>query len=152
MYQFEKLKVWQESLLFLEHAYRIISKLPSSERSNLSDQLRRSATSILLNIAEGSGTESPKEFLRFLYIARKSYYEVIAILKIIEKLYNVDLDESFRQMEIVGKLLNGLINSLKTNFAGIAQLARASHCQCEGRGFEPRFPLNIGLHLQKSPF
>jgi len=68
-----------------------------------------------LNIAEGSGAESDKEQVRFLFISRKSLYEVVSIMKILENLYNIDSKEVFDQIDLVGKLLNGLIRSLNPN-------------------------------------
>ena len=114
MYKFEKLTVWQESVNLAETCYKIAGALPLIEKYGLSDQLRRASTSISLNIAEGSGSDSDKEFNRFLYLAKKSLFEVISILKIIERFYpKIYLDEAYRQIEIVGKLLSGLIKKLK---------------------------------------
>ncbi|MCR4329641.1 MAG: four helix bundle protein [Candidatus Roizmanbacteria bacterium] len=114
MYKFEKLVVWQESLILMRLAYALCSKLPKQEYGNLIDQLRRSATSINLNIAEGSGSENDREFGRYLYIARKSLYEVVAILKIVEVIHNINEQEIKLQTEKVGKILSGLIRKIKS--------------------------------------
>ena len=79
------------------------------------DQIKRATVSISLNIAEGSGGENDKEFKRFLYIAKKSLFEVIATLKIINFLYKINIAEQIKLTDEVGKLLNGFINSLKAN-------------------------------------
>lgn len=116
MYKFEKLRVWQESLKFSQLCYRVVKSLPRFENNALSDQLRRASTSILLNIAEGSGSENDKEFVRYLFIARKSFYEVISLLKFIEVEYkDIVLNEAYLQGDVVGKLLNSFINKLKAN-------------------------------------
>ena len=116
MYKFEKLIVWKEALNLAEQGYKISSKLPKHERNGLSDQLRRASTSILLNIAEGSGSDTDKDFVRFLVLSRKSLFEVVALLKFIEKVYNdIPLNEAYDQADLVGKLLNGLIKKLKSN-------------------------------------
>jgi four helix bundle protein len=116
MYKFEKLNVWQESIKLGEICYKITSTLPNIERNGLGDQLRRAVTSILLNIAEGSGSGTDKEFKRYLYLSRKSLFEVVAILKFIEKIYlKINLMKVFVQCDLVGKLLNGLIKKLKSN-------------------------------------
>lgn len=108
MYKFEKLKVWQESLVLLQLIYKICEKLPTNEKGNLVDQIRRAATSISLNIAEGSGAENDKEFSRYLNMARKSLFETIATLKIIHFLYRINVDLAISKTEEVSKMLNGL--------------------------------------------
>ena len=58
----------------------------SEELYGLTSQIWRATTSISLNIAEGSGNNSEKEFKRFLEIALRSAYEVMACLEIALKL------------------------------------------------------------------
>lgn len=113
MYKFEKLLVWQRSIVLAKNCYKIASTFPVYERTGLSDQLRRSATSISLNIAEGSGSNTDKDFCRFLMLARKSLFEVVAILMIAEQIHETkSLDNVRKECEVVGKMLNGLINKL----------------------------------------
>jgi four helix bundle protein len=114
MYNFEKLKVWQESVRLVEVVYGEIEKLPRDEKYALADQLKRAATSISLNIAEGSGSDSKKSFVLSLNIALKSLYETVSILKIAECLFNKNFNESLRQSDLAAKLLHGLIRSLKS--------------------------------------
>lgn len=117
MYNFEKLTVWQKSLNFCEIAYKESRSFPKEELFGLTSQLRRAATSIPLNIAEGSASKSKREFKRFLNIALCSQYEVVTILRLCRKLEFLK-EESFLSLntalEEAGKLLHGLINSLKT--------------------------------------
>lgn len=113
MYKFEKLLVWKEALKLTQICYKISSSLPRLEQSGIGDQLRRASTSILFNIAEGSGSNSDKEFNRYLGLSRKSLFEVIAIMKFIEITYKqVNLLNIYFQTDLVGKLLNGLIRKL----------------------------------------
>ena len=114
MYKFQKLVVWQESINLAEICYKIASDLPYLEKQGLSDQLRRAVISVSLNIAEGSGSDTDKEFCRYLYLSRKSLFEVINILMFIEKLYpKDDLAQIYNQCDKISKLLNGLIKKLK---------------------------------------
>lgn len=76
VFNFEKLIVYQKSLTFIDRVYEVTEKFPSSERFNLVDQFRRAATSIALNIGEGSaGTD--KEFKAFLRISKRSIKECV---------------------------------------------------------------------------
>lgn len=115
MYRFEKLKVWQDSVILIEMIYDFCQRLPLEERFALVDQLKRASTSIALNIAEGCGSLGDVEFRSFLRVALKSLYETVAAVKIAEKLFKVDGSEQLNQLDLVGKELNGLINSLRTN-------------------------------------
>ncbi|HKZ55544.1 MAG TPA: four helix bundle protein [Anaerolineales bacterium] len=83
MYKFEKLEVWQLSLEYLDRCYEISGALPALEDFNLKSQLRRAATSIALNIAEGSTGQTDAEQVRFLGLAIRSLLETVACLRIV---------------------------------------------------------------------
>ena len=83
--KFEDIPVWQESRIFLKKIHNLINnnrKLKCDYA--ISDQLRRAAYSINLNIAEGFERGSNTEFANFLNIAKGSAGEVRAILYLIE--------------------------------------------------------------------
>ena len=61
--------------------------LPQEEKYNLASQLRRAATSVPLNIAEGCGAASSAEFARFLGFAYRSLKEVVTSLELCQRLY-----------------------------------------------------------------
>ena len=75
MREFRELKVWQKAHSFVLDLYRHTMGFPSEERFGLTSHLRKSATSIPSNIAEGCGRRSEKEFSRFLGIAAGSASE-----------------------------------------------------------------------------
>ena len=77
-YKFQKLDVYQLGLDFVDKMYGLTSLLPESERFNLRSQLERAATSIVLNIAEGSTGQTNLEQSRFLGMALRSYLETVA--------------------------------------------------------------------------
>lgn len=81
-HNFRKLKIYQRAIAFAVEIYRFSNAFPKSELYGLTGQIRRAAISISLNIAEGSGSSSGKEFQRFLDIARRSAYEVMSCLEI----------------------------------------------------------------------
>lgn len=113
MYRFEKLRVYGSAMVLVKVTYVVIKALPKEERFGLADQLRRSVTSVVLNIAEGTGSLGDKEFKNFLRHALKSLYETVASLKISEALFKVDISQALMQADITGKELNALIKSLK---------------------------------------
>lgn len=109
------LKVWKESLCLVELTYNYVSKFPQSELFALSSQMRRCAVSIPSNIAEGEGRNSDTDRLRFLCIARGSLSELETQVIIAQRL-NMTTDDPkdlIDQIEVVGKMLNGLINHLR---------------------------------------
>lgn len=79
---FENLAVWHESKSFAKNIYKATENFPNSEKFGLTNQLRRAVVSISLNIAEGKGRYSKKEFVQFLFIARGSLFEVITCLSL----------------------------------------------------------------------
>lgn len=79
-YKFERLEVWQLAMEYLDLIYAIADTLPRSEEFNLKNQIVRAATSIQLNIAEGSTTQSNAEQARFIGLALRSLVETVACL------------------------------------------------------------------------
>lgn len=75
---FEDLECYQLAMKVFHEGYRIASHLPPEEKYNLADQLRRAATSAVLNIAEGYGRYHYLDSLRFYYIARGSIMETLS--------------------------------------------------------------------------
>jgi len=84
-YKFQKLQVYQLALGYVDAVYGLSHTLPERERYNLASQIERAATSIVLNIAEGSTGQSDAEQNRFLGLALRSYLETIACCDLIER-------------------------------------------------------------------
>jgi four helix bundle protein len=103
-FKFESLEVWQRALEYIDLIYAIAEQLPVSEQFNLRSQITRAATSVALNIAEGSTTQSDPEQARFLAIAIRSLIETVACLEIIRR-RNIapadDLDTAYSYAEIL---------------------------------------------------
>jgi four helix bundle protein len=81
-HNFRNLQIYQRSVAFSVDIYKITRRFPKEELYGLTSQTRRAVISIALNIAEGSGNSSAKEFRRFLEIALRSDYEVMTCLEI----------------------------------------------------------------------
>jgi len=84
-YKFQKLQVYQLALAYVDAVYELSRLLPEREKYNLSSQIERAATSIVLNIAEGSTGQTNPEQNRFLGLALRSYLETIACCDLIER-------------------------------------------------------------------
>lgn len=112
MYRFEKLRVFHSAMNLVEEIYKITKLLPQDEKFALVDQLKRSSTSVVLNIAEGTGALGDMEFKSFLRHSLKSLYETVAGLKIAERLFKIEIKNVLGKCDNVGKELNALINSL----------------------------------------
>lgn len=84
-FKFEQLDVWKMSLDYCDSIYELANKLPESERFNLNSQITCAATSISLNIAEGSTSQSDPEQSRFLGMALRSLIETVACQRLITR-------------------------------------------------------------------
>ncbi|MCC2545039.1 four helix bundle protein [Hymenobacter sp. BT175] len=76
MFDFRKLRIWQEGQELTLSVYRLTRSFPPEELFGLTSQLRRSAASAPHNIAEGCGRQSAPDFLRFLTFAMGSASEL----------------------------------------------------------------------------
>lgn len=76
------LKVWQLGMEIAELIYRLTKSFPDDEKFGLVSQMRRAATSVPANIAEGNARESTKEYLRFLSFSIGSLAEIETFLEL----------------------------------------------------------------------
>jgi four helix bundle protein len=84
-FKFEKLEVWQLAVDYIDLIYNLAEQLPQSEQYNLKSQIIRAATSVALNIAEGSTSQTDAEQARFLGLAIRSLVETVACQHIISR-------------------------------------------------------------------
>ena len=114
---YRDLVVWQVSMQLVADTYRLAARLPAIERYGLAAQLRRAALSIPLNIAEGFGRRSRREFARFVCIAEGSLRElqtVLEIMNLLEYLAVTDVVKVANTANRIGFLLHRLRKSLRT--------------------------------------
>ena len=116
-FSFEDLKVYKKALDFSVAVIDVIDEVKTPRKHfRLIEQLEASSSSIALNISEGKGRYSRKEFKHFLYIARGSLYETITMLQIFLRkkwLSNKKYEELKAEAEEINKMLSGLIISIK---------------------------------------
>lgn len=85
-FAFEDLEIYHLSVELAAAVYDLTSGFPADERFGLTNQIRRAVTSVTLNIAEGRGRGTDKDFARFLMQARGSLYEVVSGLHLAVRL------------------------------------------------------------------
>src|SRR3990167_7394812 len=76
-FKFEKLEIWQDARKFVNKIYSLTKRFPSEERFGLTDQLRRAAVSVALNIAEGTNRRTNKDRRHFFQMSITSVDEVV---------------------------------------------------------------------------
>lgn len=117
MRDFKKYDVWRlahENVLFVYQV--VLPKMPSSERYDLSSQIKRASYSIPLNIAEGAGRNTDKDFVSFLDNALGSAQEVEYCLLLIKDLGYIPLElfnEADQKINIIKSKLINLIKSIR---------------------------------------
>lgn len=114
---FEKLDVYHLSVDMATEVYRLTAPFPADERFGLTNQLRRAATSVTLNIAEGSGLDSRKDFAHFLMQARGSAYEVAGALQLAVRLGYIEatqIQPITGQAQSISAKITALARNLKT--------------------------------------
>jgi len=112
-HSFKDLKAWQQAMELAALAYNLAKQLPDIERFALADQMRRSATSIPSNIAEGQKRNNRAEFIQFCGIALGSAGELETQLILANKLYGLNVSTAQEKCQTVAKLTTGLIKSLR---------------------------------------
>jgi len=103
-------------MLLVEDIYRMSRGFPADEQFGLTSQLRRSAVSIPSNIGEGGRRKRRKAHLYHLDVALGSQGEVDVQLEVARRLAYMTSDDYKKvagRVESIGKMLNGLIESLQ---------------------------------------
>ena len=74
--RFEEIKAWQNARILTQLIYHLSSEEVFSRDYSLKDQIRRSAISIMSNIAEGFESHTQPLFIKYLGLARASAGEL----------------------------------------------------------------------------
>ena len=104
MQDHHNLRIWQRSVALAKISYLATQGFDTSERFGLAGQIRRAAVSIPSNIAEGSGRDSDREFVRFLKIAYGSACELETQALIAQDTGNGDHAELGRLIDEVNEV------------------------------------------------
>jgi len=109
--------VWQRSDEFVKLVYRHTAGFPVDEKFGATSQLRRAALSIPLNIVEGQGRATTKDYIRFLRMSRGSCSECAYLLEFafsvnyLNQSHYEQLEEKRREVNfLLQRLIKGLSN------------------------------------------
>jgi len=122
MRDYRKIKAWKQADDLAVAVYERTRSFPREELYGLTAQLRRAATSVPANIAEGTARESKRDYLHFLYIARGSLTETQYLVHLARRLgYLTDEDyqDLMRRVQCVFACLQGLIRVVRRE-SGVA--------------------------------
>ena len=111
MQKFRDLKVWQRSHQLVLAVYRLTAQFPAHEQYGVTSQLRRAATSVPTNIAEGSKRRQPRDYARFLNIAEASLAEteyLLILSRDLGYLPTPDAEPLFAEADEISRMLNSL--------------------------------------------
>ena len=117
MKDFRQLKIWQKSHQLVLELYRITASFPRAETYGLTSQIRRAASSIPSNLAEGCGRNGDAELARFCHIAGGSASELEYHLLLARdlKLIQPDDYEKLAQQTIeIKRMLTVFVQKLST--------------------------------------
>ena len=113
---YKDLIAWKKGMQLVGAIYDATDSFPQHEIYGLTSQLRRAAVSIPSNIAEGQAHYTNREFIRFLRHARGWLAEIetqVLISKDRGYLREEQVDALITQADELGRVLSGLINSMK---------------------------------------
>jgi len=117
MKDYKELQVWQKAVALVTEVYVMTRGFPADERFGLTAQIRRAVTSVPANTAEGWGRGTTKEYVQFLIVARGSLLELethLIVSRNLGYLKQPDLETAQRNVGQIGKMLNSLIQSLRS--------------------------------------
>lgn len=115
-FRFLEWKVYKDAQKLLKEIISLVRKLPPDIRYTLGSQILKSALSIVLNIAEGSGRFTDKELSRFFDIALGSVNETVAgldSLRLIDIITQEQFDYLFKGLESISRQLGGFKKQIR---------------------------------------
>lgn len=113
---YRDLRVWQVAIDLTVECYGATKTFPASEVYGLTAQIRRAASSIPANIAEGYGRNQVGPYVQFLRVAQGSLKELethIIIATRIGLLSTSEQEPLLRKAEEIGRMLRALIRGLQ---------------------------------------
>ena len=116
MKDFKDLRVWEKAHSMTIGVYKATKEFPREELFGITSQMRRAASSVGANIAEGTGRRSDGELTRYLHIARGSAAELeyhLLLARDLDLLSIAKFDLLRRQVDEVQRMLTSLIQQVQ---------------------------------------
>lgn len=113
-FRFMDLDIWRDAIEIGSLLFDIADQLESRRFYKFAEQLRGSGLSMSNNIAEGSGSNSKREFSSFLNIARRSTFENANVLLVVEKRKLMNEQEVTTLLQKLDRLCRKITNFQKT--------------------------------------
>jgi len=113
---YQDLRVWQEGMALAEACYLLTKRFSKEELFGMTSQIRRSASSVPANIAEGYGRDSTGEYVQFLRVSQGSLKELETHVMLCSRVGLTTESEPRNILEgcdRLGKMLHRLIRSLR---------------------------------------
>ena len=114
-FRFMELDIWKESILLNDFLYDLADNLIEIKNFRMAEQLRAASLSISNNIAEGSGSDSSKDFARFLVFSKRSAFEVANISIVMSRrnfITKEQLDQILKDLEYLSRRITNFRKSL----------------------------------------
>jgi four helix bundle protein len=127
---YRDLQVWQKAHELVLLVFRMTDKFPRTDQFGIVSQVRRSASSVAANIAEGFGRGTTKEFLRSLQIARGELEETRYFILLSCDLGKISKEDNARidaLCDSTGRLINALGRSLRNKISAKGRSPVTSH-------------------------
>src|SRR5688500_7280776 len=114
--RFEDIQAWQKARVLVREIYMATGQGTFARDFDLRSQIRRSATSIMANIAEGQGRRTDRDFANFLNISLGSVAETKSHLYLALDLGYLDqvfFDMTYEKLDEIGRMVFGLVEHLR---------------------------------------
>ena len=111
---FTQMSVWKKAFELLAKIYKLTKLYPKEERYGMTSDIRRSANSVVHNIAEGFGRFENRDKTRFYKISRGSAYEIISQILVSHALEYIKLNDKEELIKVYKKVIDELDMIIKS--------------------------------------
>ena len=118
-FRFQKLEIWKKAIEIGHELLEVADHLEKRKLYRFAEQVRGASLSISNNIAEGSGSNSKKDFAHFLNIARRSAFENANMVIVFHQRGLIGQDECdllLKELDEVSRMITGFSRSLKAKY------------------------------------